>query len=295
VTTSLGEGCGCRLCTPDDDRARWDRFDRASIERILSYGWTVIGIPAEDDNPASWVFTTGLLHGANSPELVVCGLPVEVGMEILNVVGQRARQGRPPRPDERSAEVLEGAPVTFRPVHLSWYGTLLGWMTWFYRYRRQPVPVLQVVWPDKQGRFPWDTGFDGRYRDDQPELWRPAGEQPAGPWRQLQEIVERPFGLPGDAGVMTTRPILEGVMPVLRVVRDDDGDWQFLDGEPTAAEDGVVTHLQHLIERDRSIMAVADLPCGWQAWRSDATAPWQSQPCLDPSDAGGGEPEPSPA
>jgi hypothetical protein len=38
------------------------------------------------------------------------------------------------------------------------------------------VPANQLVWPDMEGRFPWQDGFDERYRDQQVLLgvWRGA-------------------------------------------------------------------------------------------------------------------------
>jgi hypothetical protein len=100
-------------------------------------------------------------------------------------------------------------------------------------------------------------------------------------WHQF----DRPFGLPSGARVISLRRILDGTMPTLYVVHDGNGDWQFLHGGPVRVEDGAVVHLGHLILHDRSILEVANLPCGWEAWRTDSTAPWQRQPRPDPGDA----------
>jgi hypothetical protein len=28
---------------------------------------------------------------------------------------------------------------------------------------KQPFPAMQLVWPDEQGRFPWESGYDERF------------------------------------------------------------------------------------------------------------------------------------
>jgi hypothetical protein len=31
-------------------------------------------------------------------------------------------------------------------------------------------PPVQMVWPDREGRFPWDSEFDAGFKDNQPDL-----------------------------------------------------------------------------------------------------------------------------
>ena len=40
---------------------------------------------------------------------------------------------------------------------------------------RSDFPLLQVVWPDKQGRFPWDTEAEHGLAVAQPALCEPPG------------------------------------------------------------------------------------------------------------------------
>jgi hypothetical protein len=49
-------------------------------------------------------------------------------------------------------------------------GDYLGTSLWFYRSVGRFFPVLQIVWPDKQCRFPWESGFDEKARELQPVL-----------------------------------------------------------------------------------------------------------------------------
>jgi hypothetical protein len=58
-------------------------MDAAHIER---YGYTLIGVadPARgDDDPASWVYTVGLLDRMDHPEFVIAGVPTRTSAPIL--------------------------------------------------------------------------------------------------------------------------------------------------------------------------------------------------------------------
>lgn len=78
-------------------------------------------------------------------------------------------------------------------------------------------------------------------------------------------------------GVLTTAAVLEG-SPILMVSHDeDDGGWQFLCGTSNDPEDGRIVHLEEIVGRDPTVMAVADLPLGWIAFRSAVGGQWQRE------------------
>ncbi|HET7577439.1 MAG TPA: hypothetical protein VFK19_12880 [Sphingomicrobium sp.] len=89
-----------------------------------------------------------------------------------------------------------------------------------------------------------------------------------------------PFNDPPDFATITTRAIMHDDDWIALVSHDaEDGAWQFLgpDGAP-AIDDGMVVCLHHLLEKDRLVAELADLPLGWRAWRETASNPWQRAP-----------------
>jgi hypothetical protein len=65
----------------------------------------------------------------------------------------------------------------------------LGWCRAFFGraidlHRRPPLAFLQVVWPNREGGFPWDIAEDDPARRRQPGLWLRPDEHPAGVWTQ---------------------------------------------------------------------------------------------------------------
>jgi hypothetical protein len=75
-------------------------------------------------------------------------------------------------------------------------------------------------------------------------------------------------------GVFTTRQVLEGLHPVLDVYHSPDGDWQFLCGTTLAEEDLKLVCFGCMIERDSSLLELADLPISWCASRTSQGGPW---------------------
>ena len=96
--------------------------------------------------------------------------------------------------------------------------------------------------------------------------------------------LEWPFDEPQNLAVITTQSILRHGKPILLVGHDsEDGGWSFLDGDTFREEEAIVVSLRSITERDPSVMALADLPLGWEAWRENADSLWErsASPFLD--------------
>jgi hypothetical protein len=87
--------------------------------------------------------------------------------------------------------------------------------------------------------------------------------------------VDWPFDQPPNCAVITLWRILDGASPILYVTHDlEDHGWQFLDGNDVQMKDAAVVCLNNVVELDRSLMELADLPPGWHAKRASAESTW---------------------
>lgn len=85
-----------------------------------------------------------------------------------------------------------------------------------------------------------------------------------------------PFEDPKSVAVFTTKSVASGAEPILAVYHDsDDGAWQFIGAEDASEENGSLVSLQHVVNLDPSVAALADLPLGWRAWRESKGSPWR--------------------
>ncbi len=73
--------------------------------------------------------------------------------------------------------------------------------------------------------------------------------------------------------VITTKKILDNNL-IKVVIKDNDGDWQFLDGGVVTAEDAVLLSLQQVIDLDPSIISILDMPLGYRAVRTKKEEVW---------------------
>jgi hypothetical protein len=153
---------------------------------VGEHGWAISGRHGDAAAPP-WAYSVGMWLSCQVPELVLCGLPVENAASIINAIGARAADGEDFGPDD----VLEGicpAPLAFRPVEPGWRAAdgLLAFSDSFYGMVRPPY--LQVVWSDRNGRFPWEAGFQPAFNRMQPMLWLPPDDNPPSAWTRLDQL-----------------------------------------------------------------------------------------------------------
>jgi hypothetical protein len=92
----------------------------------------------------------------------------ELMQQILNNTGFLIRDGVTFSDGAQTESVLQGYPVAFRQVHGSWFRPLFGSARRF--YGNWSFAMLQVVYPDRDGRFPWNDGCSATIRRQQPRL-----------------------------------------------------------------------------------------------------------------------------
>lgn len=87
------------------------------------------------------------------------------------------------------------------------------------------------------------------------------------------------FADPPNVATYTTRKVLDDGHPILLVTHDeDDGAWQFLCGTTNEAADARIVGLDTIVQKDPSVIELADLPLGWRAWRDSPRGPWHRAP-----------------
>ncbi len=141
--------------------------DAALRDLVERHGWAVVKI-AEDDRGPGFAYTVGLARNYGHPEVLMSGLDLDLLHDILNDIGAQVRDGARFAPGDRSDDVLEGYSVAFRAIAAEAIPTYLGAAQRF--YGDTPFAALHCLWPDRDGRFPWDAGVTEWARRAQPAL-----------------------------------------------------------------------------------------------------------------------------
>ena len=135
--------------------------DRGSPPHPQNFGQSRDGAP--------FAYTIGLTeHG--HPEFVIAGLRPTISHALLNDMAARVCDHHAQfHHGQHVTDLLDGydAILIYGPITRELYpGTACG------RYRQDQVRLRQIVWPDPNGCYPWDCGYQFP-KDTQPTLGRP--------------------------------------------------------------------------------------------------------------------------
>ena len=149
-----------------------DRGDEKLLEDVREHGWDVVGIPDDEVGPG-FSFTVGVYLRTLQPEILIMGVPIEPSHRVLNAIAEYLMAGGTITPEARYTDFVDGREVLFRQIHQTQFHEYLGCANWFYRRSVGQFPALQCFWPDSQGRFPDEDGFDTRFVGRQLDLSLP--------------------------------------------------------------------------------------------------------------------------
>jgi Domain of unknown function (DUF4262) len=141
--------------------------EKSVLQRLEERGWFVNKIMANESAP-QFAYSLGLYERWQQPELILAALDLDMMHRLINDAGELIRRGARFNDGETSNDLLEGLPVAFRNVDAEWCRKLMTWTSWY--YGGSDFPALQIVWPDGEGRFPWEPNFDRRIKQMQPDL-----------------------------------------------------------------------------------------------------------------------------
>jgi hypothetical protein len=119
--------------------------------KIDTFGWAVRNV--SDTDPAKCLSYTVGLTAYGHPEVMMTGLPPEVGHAFLNIVGEIVvRENGRFTAGETTTELADGPAMPMIAVadtsDLTAVKAIYG-----------DVHAIQIVWTDSRGRLPWEPGY----------------------------------------------------------------------------------------------------------------------------------------
>src|SRR6266481_118144 len=236
--------------------------DKVFIAKVEKFGWMVTDIKDEPGKPG-WSYTTGLFEHYQHPEVIIFGLKPESRHSLLNWIGENAKKRTPFTAEQEHDWVLDNYKCWSKPVEKKWYYDLVGSSRWYYEDGDEldNFPCVQAIWPDKDGHYPWEPEYG---YSDQPLLYEPdliaAGMMHFADNAELS-AAEWPFPCDPHTRIFVSRCVVEDGAPIVRVVHDHDGDWQFIGPVEDPDEDGGKISCFHcVIERDRQSKPLLHYP-----------------------------------
>jgi hypothetical protein len=151
----------CRLGEARRERpgAPWkihDGMEEIVRSNVAEHGCHVMMVEADEEGPG-FAYSIGLTRTHAQPEVICFGLRNEVTHSIINEVQDRMASGEQFKDGDRVSGLIEGYVCALRRMDRACYREYLGYARWF--NEGDDFETLQIVWPDRQGRFPWDAGY----------------------------------------------------------------------------------------------------------------------------------------
>ena len=175
---------------------------------------------------------------------------------ILNDAGKIIKSGQIIEINKSYDDFFENSKTEFLTVDnnniIDYFGNAINY------YNSQDFPALQLIWTDRNNNFPWDKDYEEEFKFRQPLLDRNANFK----FREEKNL-----------GIFTTRQWLELDKPILRVVHDNDGDWQFLTGDQMP-DDIKLVALEQMTLKDKTLNEVFNLDFGEFAEREFIGGHW---------------------
>ncbi|GAB5523855.1 MAG: hypothetical protein Roseis2KO_17270 [Roseivirga sp.] len=233
--------------------------NRIAEQRIISnveeYGFHV-ALFEDDGYLPSFAYSIGLWKNFDHPEIIAFGLPVELLHSVICTTKTEIEKGINLQPGRLYTDYLEGYDIQFITVNKANYPDYLGYARWF--NGSYDFPVLQLIWPDKDHKWPWEEGFNENWRFKQPLLDR---------------NMDFKFHESKNQCIYTTHHALEG-KPILYVFHDEDGSWQFHTEYDPEAKDAKLLCFEDIIKLDPTLNEVYHIGYAMTAYRDEIGGEW---------------------
>jgi hypothetical protein len=160
----------CELCGSAREAKLREAGHRIEmLTNIRRDGYHKMGVFSETEGEPEFSYTVGLFHTYEHPEVIIFGLEINAEFAVLHTVQELVANGMMFSHGDESFEVLDGTSVVFVDFSRVKYDEYLGQAENF--YQSDDFPVLMLVWPDRDGVFPWSDGAADWLKRRQPALW----------------------------------------------------------------------------------------------------------------------------
>lgn len=135
-------------------------YEADLYQQLEERGCVLQGVFGDAESP-SFTYTIGL-HRVPHPEFIVIGIPLETAAAyVVHLVDSVLKKGERFTPgvlpgfwEAKNDDIADGylLEVTDSSERLTMANRIAG--------TPDPVPALQLIYPDPHGRFPWKEGYD---------------------------------------------------------------------------------------------------------------------------------------
>ena len=153
-----------------------DDYENRLLKNVEEYGWQCLSVFDEEGGRPDFSYSIGFPATLDAPEFIIFGLKSDVAHDILWSVFNILKEGREPSDMDRWSDLVVGYDCILREVDPSnIVADYFNSAIWYHGPPEQngALQAMQIVWPDKDGLFPWEAGCAQWVCEDQPPLYLP--------------------------------------------------------------------------------------------------------------------------
>jgi uncharacterized protein DUF4262 len=151
----------------DAPPAKLDKHEQNFVGNVREHGWCATHV-APDDTAPGFSYTTGFWLKFGAPELIVYSLRGDIAHDTFWHAYRELEAGKRFPVGEPTNDFFSNGAAVLLPVSSRHYRDHLGWSRWF--YGGDNFQCHQLLWADRDGRFPWSSGAPDGLREAQPDL-----------------------------------------------------------------------------------------------------------------------------
>jgi hypothetical protein len=165
----MGHDPNCACCGRSDDEILDSIAEHVEGEGS-TFVFTIgaVGQPGEPGAHPPFSYTIGMWRNFGAPEIMT----YVIHPGVLNEVRERVREGLVIHPHKRVSKIAKGFDAIFAEV--TGNDDVFNMARFYYERRGKPddltFPRMQLIWPDEFNIFPWEEGFNEKFRQHQIEL-----------------------------------------------------------------------------------------------------------------------------
>jgi hypothetical protein len=138
------------------------------LNDVDNNGLHVAKVTPEKKSSPAWAYSIGIHRTLQQPEIILFGLRGETMQQLINNAVEQMHSGVVYSDGSEDDELLQGYTCVFKTVREIWYDVTVPHARWF--YGGSAFPLLQLYWPDRNGKFPWDPKCQPEVKALQPRL-----------------------------------------------------------------------------------------------------------------------------
>lgn len=143
-------------------------YARELMHNIETYGFQVTSVFDPKGKDPNFAYSIGIQKTTGKPEMIVFGMPPRTAHYLISTYFEQAKAGRRFVPSRPYGGFSKEHRVFVQPVLRGKYAHYMAAADGYYGERG--YQAVQLIYPDKQGRWPWNADVLPRFKLLQPVL-----------------------------------------------------------------------------------------------------------------------------